>query len=458
MTERRVMVIAYHFPPVAGVGVERVLKHVTYLPDEGWHPVVIAPANPAYRLVDPASVMRIPPGTEVHRAVSLEPGHLRLMMRRLRLLISGRSPASVPSAEPATEPTVSAATVRPHRGALHGALNAAWARIVPLVFFPDEQLLWAVSAAGTALAIQPAVKADALYSSSPPISAHLSAALVKRVTGLPWIADLRDPWIGNAFSRPLAGPHRALQRDLERMIVRGADRTVLATDALRDAYVRRYPQQAHRIVTITNGYDLAELQRFATSGGAPHRPFRLVYTGSVYGEDELRVFLDGLTRLVRDRPSIRDELRVEFVGWFNERNEQLATERFPALTPLVAHTPQVPRTEALARLSSADGGLILLADGDGQASILTAKLFDYLGLDLPVLAVAPPGELRRVLGQLDWGIGADPTPEGVAQGITALIEAPHPGRHADTERRFERRRLTSQLASLLDEVAPTRSA
>ena len=93
MTERRVMVIAYHFPPVAGVGVERVLKHVTYLPDEGWHPVVIAPANPAYRLVDPASVMRIPPGTEVHRAVSLEPGHLRLVMRRLRLLISGRSPA-----------------------------------------------------------------------------------------------------------------------------------------------------------------------------------------------------------------------------------------------------------------------------------------------------------------------------------------------------------------------------
>ena len=71
--------------------------------------------------------------------------------------------------------------------------------------------------------------------------------------------------------------------------------------------------------------------------------------------------------------------------------------------------------------------MILLADGDGQASILTAKLFDYLGLDLPVLAVAPPGELRRVLGQLDWGIGADPTPEGVAQGITALIAAPRPG-------------------------------
>ena len=70
---RRVLVVAYFFPPVGGVGVERTLEHVTYLPAFGWSPSVVSVANPGYRLVDPASVSRVPPGVAVHRAVSLEP-------------------------------------------------------------------------------------------------------------------------------------------------------------------------------------------------------------------------------------------------------------------------------------------------------------------------------------------------------------------------------------------------
>ena len=80
---RRLLVISYFFPPVGGIGVERVLKHVSYLPDFGWEPVVVAPANSGYRLVDPDSLSRIPPGTEVHRTRTLEPSHIRRGVARL---------------------------------------------------------------------------------------------------------------------------------------------------------------------------------------------------------------------------------------------------------------------------------------------------------------------------------------------------------------------------------------
>ena len=45
MQQRTVLVIAYHFPPGGGPGVQRVLKHVTYLREMGWRPVVLTVEN-----------------------------------------------------------------------------------------------------------------------------------------------------------------------------------------------------------------------------------------------------------------------------------------------------------------------------------------------------------------------------------------------------------------------------
>ncbi len=38
---RKVLIINLEFPPVGGPGVQRVLKFVRYLPEEGWTPTVI---------------------------------------------------------------------------------------------------------------------------------------------------------------------------------------------------------------------------------------------------------------------------------------------------------------------------------------------------------------------------------------------------------------------------------
>jgi hypothetical protein len=80
------------------------------------------------------------------------------------------------------------------------------------------------------------------------------------------------------------------------------------------------------------------------------------------------------------------------------------------------------------------------------------KAYEYIGLDRPILAVTPPGEARTTLAELDWGIAVDPNPEGVADGLERIIDAPAPGRQADPERVYERRALSGRLAALFDEV------
>ena len=335
-----------------------------------------------------------------------------------------------------------------------GVANAVWGTIVPLVFFPDEEVLWLPGAVRAGVRAHQGRPVAAIFSSSPPITSHLAAGRVAKRIGVPWVADFRDPWIGNAFARPLPAPYRAIQRRLERSIVEGATRVVLATERMRVQYADRYPEQADRFVHLPNGYDLADLEAEPRGNGSPTETgaFRIVYAGSVYGERELTIFLDGVEVLLARRPELRTVLRVEFVGWLSAANEAIARHRLPSLDPVVRHVGFVPRAEAIARQRSADAGLVLLSDIGDRSLFATSKLYEYLGLDLPVLAVVPQGEVRTILAELDWGVVADPTPDGVAGGIETIMTAARTDRRADPERRYERRSLAGRLAELLDEI------
>ncbi len=336
-----------------------------------------------------------------------------------------------------------------------GLVNAAWRAYVELAWFPDEQIGWLPGALAIALAADDTNPVDAIYSSGPPWSSHLAAAAIHGLTGLPWVADFRDPWVGNAYAAPLPLPHRVWRAWLERSVVERAKACVFASAGVRDEYARRYPHRANGFLTIHNGYDLDDV---AAIREAPRRQrsdghFRLVFTGSIQGIAEARLLVAGLERLLDRRPDLRDRLRVQLVGWLSPAAEAIAGARLRALAPVVERIGPQPKAAALRAVVDADAALVLLADQPGRANVPSAKLFDYLGLDAPVLAVAPDGEVRRILAELDCGVAADATPEGLASGIERLMETPRADRPADPERRFERRSLTERLAALLDGVS-----
>lgn len=331
-----------------------------------------------------------------------------------------------------------------------------WRRLVPLVFFPDDHILWLPGAVRAGHEANRRAPVDVVLSSSPPITAHLAAGRIAASARVPWVADFRDPWIGNAFAADLPAPYRAMQRRMERRIVERAARVVLATGRMVEQYAQRYPDLADRLVHLPNGYDLAELEATAAAPAPPREPgtFRLLYAGSLYGERELSLFLDGAELLLARRPELRDVLRIELLGWLSATNEEIARRRLPSLDPVVRHVGFVPRGEAIARQRAADAGMALLSDVGDRSLFATTKLYEYLGLNLQVLAIVPEGEVRAILRELGWGVVADPTPAGVADGLERLLAStPAAEREADPERRYERRALTARLATILDEVS-----
>jgi len=444
----RVLVVTYFFPPVGGVGVQRTLKYVTYLPRWGWEPVVVAPGDPAFPVRDPSLMTTLAPGLEVHRTASLEPGRLpsvaaRLLSRRR----SGSSAAATPDL-----------TANSARGSLSMRLlrktSILWNRIWAVLLFPDGVIAWMPFAVRSGLMAHRRRPVDVIYSSAAPISTHLAAGLIKRYTGRPWVADFRDPWIGNPFAAPLSRPKRWMQRRMERWIVERADRVIVAVDLMRVQFAERYPDLADKFVYIPNGYDRSDL--IGIEPAPPPQPggFHLLYAGSLYRPKELEAFLLGVERLLARRPDLRQRLKVDFVGRVNDANAKVAAEfdRPERLAGVIGFEGFMPRPMALARMAGADALLQLMPDIAGAEIFVGGKLGEYLAFDRPILAVMPRGEGRQLVEGLPTGIVADVEPASVADALERLLDhtpAPEP---ADPTGRFDRVNLAGELARELDAV------
>src|SRR5829696_5837758 len=194
---RRVLIVAYYFPPLGGAGSLRVSGLATHLPEYGWEPTVLAPRNGAYYR-DPQLSF---PERQVIRTPSIE-----LSRTGKRLLRTGGS--DVVAAEPGEA-----------RAAVRNAARAA-------LYFPDAQVGWYAPALGTARRALRERRFDAIFSSSFPITAHLVARRLHRWLKIPWIAEFRDPWSA-MLAREGHSAGRAAR--LERALVRESARVVMTS-------------------------------------------------------------------------------------------------------------------------------------------------------------------------------------------------------------------------------------
>jgi len=453
----RVLVVAYNFPPIGGTGVQRTLKYVTYLPQSGWQPVVLTARNPGTLPWDEEAERRLPPDLVVQRAFSPEPVKLRRALGRVAREVAalrpkgsprGASGASVPRPA-AVGQAQSAVRVRDY-----GGLAGIWGQIERLTFFPDPEVGWVPFAVRLGLEAHRESPVDVVYSSAGPFSSHLAAALIAVRAGLPWVADFRDPWVGNAFAAPLPSVHARLQARIERRFVHLADRSVFATAGLTDAYSARYPLAAGRFLTIPNGYDRSDLVGIVPAPAPRPGGFHLLYAGSLYRPDELEVFLLGVELLLDRRPELREKLRIDFVGRVNEVNTRIAAEfETPErLGGIVGFEGFMPRPTVLARMAGADALLQLMTDVAGADVFVGGKLLEYLAFDRPILAVMPPGDGRALVERLPTGIVSDVRSDSIADALERLLDRTPAPAPADPAGQFDRVNLARRLAQVLDEV------
>jgi glycosyltransferase involved in cell wall biosynthesis len=315
------------------------------------------------------------------------------------------------------------------------------------IAFPDSHAGWIPFAYSAGRRAIRAEKIDAVVASIGPFSSGVVAKMLSRSTGVPYVLDFRDGWLDDPYAVRPTRLHQWGHARLEKWTVSKADAVTVYGDFLQDRLAERYPSLAGRIHTLPNGYDPADLEGIVPAERSEGL-HRVVYTGNLY--EHHRGNFQVLLTALRELPgALRSKLEVLFVGRTYEGAQgQVAEAR---LGDVVRFTGYVPHAEALRYLASADAALLLVRAGD--VSSLTGKVFEYLGMGLPIVACVEPGgtcaHMLRRAGQSEWICPPD-NPERLARTIISLADAGWPRPDMSEVEQFSRKYNTGRLAAILD--------
>lgn len=409
---KRVLMIAYHYPPVRGSsGLQRTLQFSRYLLEHGWQPIVLTVHPSAYAHTAGDQVGDIPRDIIVKRTVALDASR--------HLSIRGKFPGFL-----------------------------AW---------PDRWSSWWLSAVPAGLRLIKRYRPNVLWSTYPIATAHLIALTLRRLSGLPWVADFRDP-----MTEPDFPPDPSVRRVagwIEARTAAAAARSVFTTPGAMRMYAERYRDVPRtRWVKIPNGFDEPCFQ--AAEAGLevppPNRPLTLLHSGALYpSERDPTRFFSAVARLKADK-----RIKAGDVSIILRASGHDALYR-PMLTRLdiddiVSLEPPLPYAQAIAEMLQADA-LILFQAGNCNRQI-PAKAYEYLRARRPVLALTDAaGDTAALLH--DAGLRAifDLSSENeIHDGLLQFLgevkrgAAPMPDDLAVSQ--YSRQSETASLARLLDKV------
>jgi glycosyltransferase involved in cell wall biosynthesis len=429
MSARRILLLCYFYPPLAGGGVYRVLGFTRHLPRFGWQPTVICAGEEDYWVTDETLSSSTPAGVEVIRV----PG-----ARFTRGLAA--------------------------RGRRSGSVFAGLKALSDWWTIPDAYVGWARRAARVASRrISERGGFDAVLSSSPPDSVHLAALPLKPRHRLPWIADFRDPWMGLDFRTPPTAWHRRRQRAHLQSVLDGADLLLAAsaTHAERLEADTVTPGRVSRVIHLPNGFEpfVAPLATASTPESDPAPRFRCVYTGILTHMPDVLVFFEALHALLRDLPEARRRLRVSLLGPYDSDYADRAIGL--GLSGIVEFLG--PRPHAEARALQRDADLLLLWKPRGFPTMVPGKLYEYLDAARPLLAVLDPtDEAARLVARAAGTVVPPAATAALAAEIGRHYRAWRAGAPVRASRpawldEHSRERLTGRLAAALDRLIAVES-
>ncbi len=427
---RRVLVVAYYFPPAGGPGVQRVLKTVKYLRRFGWEPTVLTVADGAFPQHDPSLEVDVPDDVVVVRTRALDP--LGLYGR-----ITGRRGAGA----------VPVGSVGSGAGVTDRV--ARWARAN--VFLPDARVGWVPFATRAALRMHAEHQFDAVLTSGPPHSVHLVGRRLARRAGLPWVADFRDPWTGINFYQdlPMSAPARRLDRRLESSVLREADRITTVSPTWAATLASKGDRRDDHVMVVHNGFDPDD---FATPAPAPDDVFTLAHVGSLYGSRNPATLWEALATLAR--AGKLDRFRLKLRGGVDE--PVLESARGLGLEDRVEGAGYVGHAAAVGAMRAATALLLVVEDFGLDRGMITGKLYEYLGAGRPVVGIGPPdGDAAALLAETSAGaMFAHGDVASLAGHLEALLARADRGAAAGAApavaARYTREVQTGVLAGVLD--------
>ena len=432
-SSRKILIVTYYWPPCGGAGVQRWLKFSKYLPEMGWEPYVVTvdPNNATFPATDRSLEAEVHPSVKVYRTKAI---NWFLFFNR-----------SVPSQSGKKSATAEKLNTN-HATTPQRLLVSRISRFIRGNFFiPDPRRGWNRHAVRMASKLIREEGIRYVVTTSPPHSTQLiGLKLKRRFPHIQWIADLRDPWT-DIFYYDMFYPtalSRALDRSMEKSVLREADLVTTAGYFLDGAKSKQYNLDPDKIMPLLNGFDEDDFNK-----SAPEKAtiFTITYAGSISDRYPVESFI----RATLETVNAGREISVRFIGSSDATIKEVFIKGLPAGT--VEFLSYVDHPEIIKRMMGSQMLLLIIPDHKKNKTIIPGKLFEYIRSGNPVLSIGPPdSDVAKILKQTAAGRNFIPDDwEGMYNYITSTMKN-QPYEATNTIELYNRKNQLTELINRLE--------
>ncbi|KAF6587335.1 MULTISPECIES: methyltransferase domain-containing protein [Paenibacillus] len=439
---KKVLIIAYIFPPLGGSGVQRTLKFVKYLREFGWEPIVLTIGDAQTSLIDHTLELEIPEEIELIRIsenVEIDLNYINKLVEIYQTVVNK---------DELLIQYVDALNTNPE------LINKYALLPEPAIVFVKE----ALDVIGDKVDFK---EIDLIYSTSGPYSDHLLGNLLQSRFQKKWIVDFRDEWTNNPyFNYDRDDLIYKMFREMEQNILNTCDKVLAITSHAKSNYIHDFNINENKIVTITNGYDEEDFTQLALKQtGLKKDKFRIMHNGLLYMIRTPETFFRAISNLVEKEAIPKDSIEILFTQTDDDMKwKELAQDLNIADT--VTFLGYLDHQKSLAYAYESDLLLLIVGPGEQNKSVYTGKIFEYLRMGKRILSLSPRDSLvEELIVTTNRGRNFDfYDVENIEEYILSMYKLWEEDSYSDLDKnntieRFERRELTKTLSGVFDEVA-----
>ncbi len=430
---KTVLIITYYWPPSGGAGVQRWLKTVKYLREYDWEPIIYTPENPEAPAMDNSLLKDIPEGVKMLKQPIWEPYSFYKKFLGLK-----------------KDEKINAGFLTEKKKPGLAEKIAVWIR--GNLFIPDARKYWVKPSVEYLANYLRSHPVDAVVSTGPPHSMHLIALGLKQKSGIPWLADFRDPWTNIDFYDKLMLTKNAdrKHRELENTVLQNADIVTSIGKQMADEFLQL---GAKRIEVVPNGFDEAD---FCFPNIELDKTFSISHIGSINKDRNSEIFWSAVQEVCDELPAFKEKLKLKLVG--KTDHAVLETINKYGLQQYLEKTEYLPHDEVLKKSMSTQVLLLLLNNTPNAKGIMTGKFYEYLAAKRPIICIGPEdGEAAKTLGETSAGKVAGFEDKQKMKIILKEYFEKYQQNNLKVESNsidnYSRRKLTGRFAELLDSIS-----
>ena len=283
-------------------------------------------------------------------------------------------------------------------------INKILSLLLKLITIPDHQIFWIPFAVFHGCKIIKKHHIKTILISSPPNSSQLIGYFLKKITKVKWIADFRDPIVGNIAATHLIKPKDLMSKfenrvliALEKLVVKNADICIANTETHRKELTKNF--NTDKFVTIRNSFDEDDYKGIS---GEKYEKFTIAHLGSMYGLRKADVLFKAIKELEGSIAPEPLNLQVLFVGSNDLRLKQqvcdYGVEKYVEIKGMVLHK------KAIEIMVKSHLLLLIKATGEGSYGQIPAKFYEYLGTGNRIICLGPlESEVAEIIRALSAG-------------------------------------------------------